>query len=60
MEELFFFGIIDIVLFVSSVISVTGLAKLSTTGLLGSGAIFGSLFLKGEELPSEDKKTSFP
>ena len=51
-----FFGVIDIVLFFSSVISVIGLAKLSTLSLLGSGAIFGSLFLKGEELPSGDKK----
>ena len=46
----------DIVLFFSSVISVIGLEKLSTLSLLGSGAILGSLFLNGEELPSGDKK----
>ena len=50
----------DIVLFFSSVISVIGRKKLSTLDLNGSGAIFGSLFLIGEELPSGDKKTSFP
>ena len=44
------------VLFFSSVISVNGLEKLSTLGLDGSGAIFGSLFLNGETLPSGDKK----
>ena len=55
-EELGFFGVIDIVLFFSSVISVIVLEKLSTLGLLGSGAIFGSLFLNGEKLPSGDKK----
>ena len=46
----------DIVLFFSSVISVIGLEKLSTLNLLRSGAICGSLFLTGEELPSGDKK----
>ena len=55
-EELVFFGVMDIVLFFSSVISVSGLEKLSALGLLGSGAILGSLFLNGEELPSGDKK----
>ena len=46
----------DIVLFFSSEISVIGLEKLLTLGLLGSGATLGSLFLNGEELPSRDKK----
>ena len=46
----------DIVLFFSSVISVTGFEKLSTLGLLGNGAILGSLFLNREELPSGDIK----
>ena len=46
----------DIALFFSLVISVIGLEKLATLGLLGSGAILGSLFLNGEELPSGDKK----
>ena len=35
---------------------MNGLEKLSTLGLDGSGAIFGSLFLNGETLPSGDKK----
>ena len=51
-QELVFFGVIELVLFFSSVILVVGLEKLSTLGLEGSGAIFGSLFLKGETLPS--------
>ena len=46
----------DIVLFFSSVISVIGFEKLSTLALLGNGAILGSLFLNGEELPSGDIK----
>ena len=33
-----------------------GLEKLLTLGLLASGAILGSLFLNGKELPSGDKK----
>ena len=51
-----FFGVMNIALFFSLVISVIGLEKLATLGLLGSGAILGSLFLNGEELPSGDKK----
>ena len=51
-----FFGVIEIVLFFSSVILVTGLEKLSTLGLEGNGAIFGSLSLKGEMLPLGYKK----
>ena len=51
-----FFGVIEIVLFFSSVISVIGLEKLSTLGLEGSGAIVESLFLNCETLPSGDKK----
>ena len=51
-EELGFFGVIEMVLFFSSVISVIGLEKLSTFGKNGSGAIFGSLFLNGKTLPS--------
>ena len=51
-----FFGVMDIVLFFPSVISVIGLEKLLTLGLLGSGAILGSLFLNGEEVPWGDKK----
>ena len=54
-EELFF-GVMDVVLFFSSVISVIGLQKLSILGLLESGAILGSLILNGEQLPSGDKK----
>ena len=50
-EELGFFGVMDIVLFFPSVISMIGLEKLLTLGLLGSGAILGSLFLNGEEVP---------
>ena len=50
----------DIVLFFSPVISVIGLEKLSTLSLLGSGAILGSLFLNGEELPPGDKKLVSP
>ena len=42
-EELGFFGVMEMVLFFSSVISVIGLEKLSTLGLDGNGAIFGSL-----------------
>ena len=52
-------GVIAIVLFFSSVIWVIGLAKLSIVGFEGSGAIFRSLFLKGDKLsgwfPSENK-----
>ena len=55
-QELGFFGVIEIVLFFSSVILVVGLEKLSRLGLEGSGTIFGSLFLKGETLPSGYKK----
>ena len=51
-----FFGVIEIVLFDSSTILVIGLGKLSTLVLEGSGAIFGSLFRKGERLPSGNKK----
>ena len=51
-----FFDVIETVLFFSSVISVIGLEKLSTFGKDGSGAIFGSLFLNGETLPSGVKK----
>ena len=51
-----FFGVIEIVLFFSSVVSVIGLEKLSTLGLDGRGATVGSLFLSGETLPSGDKK----
>ena len=51
-----FFGVIEIVLFFSSVISVIGLEKLSTLGLEGSGAIVESLFLNCETVPSGDKK----
>ena len=55
------FGVIEIELLELSAILVTGLEKLSTSGLLGSGAICllgsdASLFLKGEKLPSENKK----
>ena len=42
-----FFGVIKIVLFFSSVISVVGLEKLSTPGLDGRRAIVGSPFLSG-------------
>ena len=55
-QELGFFGVIEIVLFLSSVILVVGLEKLSRLGLEGSGTIFGSLFLKGETLLSGYKK----
>ena len=55
-EELGFFGVMEMVLSFSSVISVIGLEKLSTLGLDGNGAIFGSLFLNGETLPSGNKK----
>ena len=51
-----FFSVIEIVLFFSSVISLIGLEKLSTLDLEGSGVIFGSLFLKGDKLPSGNKK----
>ena len=44
------------VLFDSSAILVIGLEKLSTLGLEDSGAIFRSLFHKGERLPSGYKK----
>ena len=54
-----FFGVIEIVLFFSSVISVMGLEKLSIFGLDGRGATDGSLFLNGETFPSDDKKSSF-
>ena len=50
------FGVIEIALFFSSVVLVIGLEKLSTLGLEGSGAIFRSLFLKDETLPSGYKK----
>ena len=50
-----FFGVIEIVLFFSSVISVMGLEKLSIFGLEGRGAIVGSLFCNIEILPSGDK-----
>ena len=40
----------------SSVISVISLEKLLKLGLDESGAIFGSLFLNGQTLPSGDKK----
>ena len=33
-----------------------GLAKLSVVGFEGSGTMFGSLFLNGDKLPSENKK----
>ena len=51
-----FFGVIEIVLFFSSVISVIGLEKLSTLGLDGRGTIVGSMFLSGGTLLSGDKK----
>ena len=47
---------IAIALFFSSVIWVIGLEKLSTLGLEGSGARFGSWFLNGDKLPSGNKK----
>ena len=50
-QELVFFGVIEIALFFSSGVLVIGLDKLSTLGLEGNGAIFGSLSLKDEMLP---------
>ena len=35
-----------------------GLEKLSTLGFEGSGAIFGSLFLKGDIVPKSSKLVS--
>ena len=55
-EEPEFFGVIEIILLFSSVISVIGLAKLWTLDLDGRGAIVGNLFLSGETLPSGNKK----
>ena len=50
-----FLGVISIVLLLSSIIRVNGLAKLSRHGLEGRGAIFGNLFLKGDNDPSAIK-----
>ena len=47
------------VLLLSSIIRVNGLAKLSIDGLEGRGAIFGNLFRKGDNDPSRTKKNLF-
>ena len=44
------------VLLLSSIIRVNGFTKLSIDGLEGRGAIFGSLFRKGDNDPSGNKK----
>ena len=53
-----FFGVIEIALFFSSVMSVVSLEKLSMLGLEGSVAIVESLFLNGETLSSDKKLAS--
>ena len=53
-----FFGVKEIVLFDSSTILVNGLEKLSRAGLEGNGAIFSSLALNGEIVPSDKKVAS--
>ena len=44
------------VLLLSSIICVNGLAKLSIDGLEGRGAIFGNLFRKSNNDPLGNKK----
>ena len=44
------------VLLLSSIIRVNGFTKLSIDGLEGRGAIFGSLFRKGDNDPLGNKK----
>ena len=51
-----FFGVVEIVLFFWSVISVMGLEKLFIFGLEGRGEVNGSLLRNGETLPSGVKK----
>ena len=53
-----FFGVIEIVLFFSSVMSVMGLAKSFIFGLEGRGAMIGSFLQSGETLSSAGKKKS--
>ena len=48
----------SIVLVLSSIICVYGLAKLSIDGLEGRGAIFGNLFLNGDNDSGNKKLVS--
>ena len=50
-----FLGVISMVLLLSSIIRVNGLAKLSIDGLEGGGAISVNLFCKGDNDPSGKK-----
>ena len=53
-----FLGMTSIVLVLSSIIRVNGLAKLSIDGLEGRGAIFGNLFLNGDNDSGNKKLVS--
>ena len=53
-----FLGVTSIVLVLSSIICVYGLAKLSIDGLEGRGAIFGNLFLNGDNDSGNKKLVS--